>query len=209
MSKGKKQTQVHDGDKLNKKHPEKEYLVCGDERVQNKYGFCLQVAGWGTDHLYNGRCKLHGGKSTGAPKGNKNAIRNKGGAAPPGNKNAMTHGAYETIIREKLDVDDREIFDAISDNDDLKQELKILRYKLLRLLDPIEKELVVGTPFGAERLTIEVDEVTKAYAIEKLVDGIRKVVKDIQGGGGDDGSLEALANIIQASRQRYSKEVDS
>lgn len=34
---------------------------------------CKQRAGWGTDHVGEGRCKLHGGKSTGAPKQNKNA----------------------------------------------------------------------------------------------------------------------------------------
>ena len=34
---------------------------------------CRRPAGWGTDHVGEGRCKLHGGKSTGAPKGNQNA----------------------------------------------------------------------------------------------------------------------------------------
>ena len=36
---------------------------------------CQQKAGWGTDHVGIGRCKLHGGKSTGAPKGNQNAFK--------------------------------------------------------------------------------------------------------------------------------------
>ena len=34
---------------------------------------CRRPAGWGTDHAGEGRCKLHGGKSTGAPKGNQNS----------------------------------------------------------------------------------------------------------------------------------------
>lgn len=34
---------------------------------------CRRPAGWGTYHVGEGRCKLHGGKSTGAPKGNQNA----------------------------------------------------------------------------------------------------------------------------------------
>ena len=34
---------------------------------------CKRPAGWGTDHVGNGRCKLHGGKSTGAPKKNQNS----------------------------------------------------------------------------------------------------------------------------------------
>lgn len=34
---------------------------------------CRRPAGWGTNHVGEGRCKLHGGKSTGAPKGNQNS----------------------------------------------------------------------------------------------------------------------------------------
>ena len=36
---------------------------------------CKLRAGWGTNHVGHGRCKLHGGKSPGAPKGNKNALK--------------------------------------------------------------------------------------------------------------------------------------
>src|SRR5690625_1385431 len=34
---------------------------------------CRRPAGWGTDHPREGRCKLHGGRSTGPPKGSRNA----------------------------------------------------------------------------------------------------------------------------------------
>ncbi|MDW7673191.1 MAG: phage terminase small subunit [Bacillota bacterium] len=37
-------------------------------------------------------------QKTGAPKGNKNALGNKGGAAPRGNKNAETHGFFSRIF---------------------------------------------------------------------------------------------------------------
>ena len=33
---------------------------------------CQQPAGWGTHHVGDGRCKLHGGASKGAPRKNKN-----------------------------------------------------------------------------------------------------------------------------------------
>ena len=36
---------------------------------------CKLRAGWGTNHVGHGRCKLHGGKSPGAPKGNQNALK--------------------------------------------------------------------------------------------------------------------------------------
>lgn len=124
---------------------------------------CKRPAGWGTLHPGTGRCKLHGGCSPGAPKQN---------------KHARTHGAYETVIRDRLSDSEKAVFDSISDESNMSQELKILRFKLLRLLEPVEREMAFGTESGPEIVTIHVDEVTKAFAIEKIVDGIRKVVKD-------------------------------
>lgn len=37
-------------------------LLCGAKKRQGP-GCCSQVAGWGTDHVGEGRCKLHGGAS--------------------------------------------------------------------------------------------------------------------------------------------------
>jgi len=136
--------------------------ICGAKSKQTGQP-CKQRAGWGTDHVGTGRCKLHGGRSPGAPKGN---------------KYTRTHGAYETIIRDRLTEDEQAVFDAISADPKMDQEIKILRFKLLRLLDPVEKQVAMGTELGPEVVTLQVDEVTKAYAIEKLVDGIRKIVKD-------------------------------
>jgi len=56
-------------------------------------GECQLPAGWGTDDPGTGRCKHHGGASTGAPEGN---------------KNAMTHG---------LSADPMGLFDWLSEND--------------------------------------------------------------------------------------------
>lgn len=38
-------------------------------------GYCRNPAGKGTDHFGEGRCKFHGGASTGAPKGNQNPLK--------------------------------------------------------------------------------------------------------------------------------------
>src|SRR5690554_6337356 len=54
--------------------------ICGARAKQTGQP-CKQKAGWGTDHVGTGRCKLHGGCSPGAPKGN---------------KYTRTHGVYET-----------------------------------------------------------------------------------------------------------------
>ena len=50
-----------------------DYRYCG---AKNRKGTpCRLRAGWGTNHVGYGRCKLHGGLSPGAPKGNKNALK--------------------------------------------------------------------------------------------------------------------------------------
>lgn len=52
--------------------------VCGSPRSKGKEGTCQRPAGWGTDHVGDGRCKLHGGKSK------------------------ITHGRYSKITRPRL-----------------------------------------------------------------------------------------------------------
>jgi hypothetical protein len=151
---------------------------------------CQLPAGWGTDHPGEGRCKLHGGCSPGPPKGNKNALK---------------HGVYETVIRDRLSPEEQAVFDSVPTDDGLAQEIRILRFKLLRLLEPVERETVIGTKTGAEVVTLKVDEVTKAYAIEKLVDGIRKIVKDMKDTAQDDGSLAQLAEVILKSAEALDK----
>lgn len=146
---------------------------------------CRRPAGWGTNHPGTGRCKLHGGCSTG-PKD----IR--------GNKNARTHGAYETIIRDRLTEEEQAVFDAISADPNMDQEIKILRFKLLRLLEPVERQTVIGTEAGAEIVTLEVDEVTKSYAIEKLIDGIRKIIKDAKDTLKDETPIKIIDDVGDA-----------
>ena len=142
-------------------------------------GKCQLKAGWGTDHVGEGKCKLHGGASKGPPKGNKNARK---------------HGVYESVIRDQLKDEEKETFDKVSADDDLKQELKILRFKLLRLLEPVEQQQIMS---NGQIETIEIDEVTKSKAIAKLVDNIRKLVKDNKEiNGGDE--AEKVDEVVKA-----------
>jgi|APHM01.1.fsa_nt_gi hypothetical protein len=65
--------------------------ICG---AQNRDGDpCQQKAGWGTDHVGEGRCKFHGGASDGAPEGN---------------DNALTHGGHSTDLPDDLEDHERE-----------------------------------------------------------------------------------------------------
>ena len=40
----------------------KTYPICGAKKSQSE-GPCTRPAGWGTDHVGDGRCKLHAGSS--------------------------------------------------------------------------------------------------------------------------------------------------
>lgn len=61
---------------------------------------CRRPAGWGTEHPGTGRCKLHGGASTG-PKD----LR--------GNKNALKTGEHEAIWLDALDDDEQQLVQQI------------------------------------------------------------------------------------------------
>lgn len=55
---------------------------------------CKRPAGWGTNHVGSGRCKLHGGRSTGAPP---EKMKN--------NQNAKKHGFFSRYIpKETLEI---------------------------------------------------------------------------------------------------------
>lgn len=70
--------------------------VCGAETSDG--GTCELRAGWGTDHVGEGRCKLHGGA---APRGED---------APN-----YKHGAFSEYLRESLSERERAAMDAMDD----------------------------------------------------------------------------------------------
>lgn len=73
----------------------------------------------------NGRCRMHGGKSTGPPQGNKNAVKT---------------GEYETIWMDVLEPEERVLFYAV-DTDVLKQldeEIRLITIRERRMLQRIE-----------------------------------------------------------------------
>src|SRR5690606_4860756 len=111
---------------------------------------------------------------------------NPGGGPRPGNRNALKHGLRENVVYERLTPEEQALFDAVTAEPSLEMELRVLRFKFLRLLEPVLRQAAVATENGADTVFLEVDEVTKAYALEKLADGIRKIVKEMQGGSVDD-----------------------
>lgn len=102
----------------------------------------------------------------------------------------MKHGLNQKVIYDRLSDAEKALYDSVDAEPDLTREMKVLRFKLLRMLEPLERETVVGTPNGAETVSLKIDEVTKLYAIEKAVDGIRKLAKEL--GGGEAERFEQL-----------------
>jgi len=81
-------------------------------------GYCNRVAGWGTDHLHEGRCSSHGGGG-GAPEKNQNAVGNDGGdGAPEGNNYAEKHAIHSDRLKyyDRLSDTDRALVDDIAES---------------------------------------------------------------------------------------------
>lgn len=75
--------------------------ICGAKTRASGGHPCGLPAGWGTNHPGVGKCKLHGGASTGAPKKNKNAEK---------------HGLFSKYLPEES----MEIMDAIEDEETIE-----------------------------------------------------------------------------------------
>ena len=98
-------------------------------------GSCRQVAGWATDHVGEGRCKLHGGKSPGAPIGNKNAVKT---------------GAYESITFDQLTDTERKLYGRIdlSPKAQAEEEVRLLAIREHRVLGRIQELLASREELG-------------------------------------------------------------
>lgn len=98
---------------------------------------CKSLAGQGTDHLGTGKCRLHGGASKGAPKGN---------------KNAQKHGIYSRIFK------DHEIDEAKEMQGSIETELAIARIQLMKLLEQQHKNGEKPQLDKIEETTITIDD---------------------------------------------------
>ncbi|OUS70290.1 hypothetical protein B1748_29070 [Paenibacillus sp. MY03] len=81
------------------------------KEIADKYGVSLNtVKSWKQRHSWQRKKgapidKSVHTKKPGAPKGNKNAVGNSGGAAPRGNSNAVTHGLFQKYLpAESLEI---------------------------------------------------------------------------------------------------------
>lgn len=92
--------------------------------------------------LKNGRCRLHGGKSTG-PKD-----RERKSQQMQGNKNALKTGEYETISFETLSEEEKELYERVSTDPatQVNGRYKILEIRTFRLMKRYSDELKKKKP---------------------------------------------------------------
>lgn len=89
---------------------------------------CGLRAGWGTDHVGEGRCRFHGGLSTG-PKD------------ASGNKNAVTTGEHESIYADTLEAEERRLYEGL-DTDPLNlldEEIRLITIRIRRMMGRIQE----------------------------------------------------------------------
>ncbi|MDP4430186.1 phage terminase small subunit [Enterococcus faecalis] len=121
----------------------------------------------------------------GAPKGNQNAIGNKGNksASPPKrNKNAVKTGEYETIFADLLSDEERDIYSNMNDDPFfiLNEEIRILKIRQYRMLKRIKDAEAGLNDEEVERLQ-QLRKVKEPSVIDgKMVTVKREVLKDVQ-----------------------------
>lgn len=158
--------------------------------------------------MANGRCRMHGGKSTGPPP---DKMR--------GNKNAVKTGEYETIWLDTLDDDERVFFDAINTYavKQIDEELRLITIRERRMMKRIQdlkqqrhilEEITDSDEFGTTKRFVDVT--VRIQQIEEALTRVqREKVRLIElkhriesTTGQDDGSLDALAEAIRLSAER-------
>ena len=145
-------------------------------------------------------------KKVGAPKGNKNAVGNKGGSAPEGNINAVKHGAYQTIYAAYLPEEEREIYDQMPGDADLEAEIKLLRLKMARLLN--REETFFYDAFGNKhkKELSEEDRDAGILAVSFQLEKLMKTQAQIKRMEGDKKEQDARIAKLQAETKRITEE---
>lgn len=145
--------------------------------------------------LKNGRCRLHGGKSTG-PKD-----RERKSQQMKGNKNALKTGEYETISFETLSEEEKELYERVS-TDPAKQvngRYKMLEIRTFRLMKRYTDELKKKKP---KEDLIESLELALTRTDARAVDLIRENrALSAETTDNDSGSLGVLVDILADVRK--------
>ena len=187
----------------NQAHRDSQKNTCG-ATAKSTGEPCKLPAGFGTDHVGVGRCKYHGGLSTGAPKRNKNAVK--------------TH-EHETIWLDTLDEEEKEKYENIKTDvlDQLDNEIRLtdirIRRMMMRIRDIKEEEMItIEQTFkrgNSAKGPIDITESKNQAVIEQInnieealtrvqhrKEKLLRLKHDIEDGTGDE--EEKLQAVVEA-----------
>lgn len=143
--------------------------------------------------------KTERSKKQGAPKGNKNAVGNKGGnGGPPGNVNAVKHGAYQSLYAAYLPDEEKAIYDQLPGDADLEEEIRLLRLKMARLLTRDHDFFYDGFGNRHDKDISEEDRDVGILAVAKQLEKLVKTQEQIQRSELDKQEQEARIAKLQA-----------
>ena len=147
--------------------------------------------------LKNGRCRFHGGKSTGPKDKTKHSERLKG------NKNALRHGLYETIWLDTLTEEEQELYHQVSTDPNVQvdSEYRLSVLRIRRMLQRIQQEEQKDNPDPAEIRAME-DAITKVQMNVAALIRENGKLRDMQKQK-SDGSLDQLVEILQQARSKF------
>lgn len=143
--------------------------------------------------LQNGRCRLHGGKSTGP----------KDPAKLKGNTNALKHGLYETIWLDTLKDEERELFAQVATDPtaQIENEFRLCDIRIRRMMQRIRKEEQKDKP-DIRRINALEEAITMVQLNKTNL--IRENSRLLELNETEsDGALDKLAEIIQQARQKH------
>jgi len=105
--------------------------ICG-AKAKSTGEECKLVAGYGTSHLGEGRCKYHGGASTGPKPENMKQ-----------NKNAVSTGEYETIWMDTLTDEEQQLLPKVKHEviDLIDDDIKLIEIRIRRMMQRINQSV--------------------------------------------------------------------
>ena len=185
------------------------------KEIAEKYGVSLSaVKSWASRYWKKGGCnqgekKLQPKKkkvaTRGAPKGNQNAVGNKGGAAPKKNKNAVKTGEFEALFFDTLEPEEKQLIGFMpTDKENLLiQEIQLLTVREHRMLKRIEEiKASAGCAEGGE----PVQDMT----LVKRQSGIDKDKEtDMKEYHGKLGQIQAVEDALTRVQAKKQKAIDS
>jgi uncharacterized protein YjcR len=171
---------------------------------------CMQKAGWGTSHLGEGRCKLHGGSSPGGP---------------VANKKALATGEYERITLSTFEPEELELAQSakVDAYEQVKEAILVLSIRERRMikriakLSGIEYVVIERSPQKGYHLkgTVDLKTIVERNALEQIMrieDSLTTVaarkarylelLHKLQVPE-KDGSIEDLMSALNRAMERY------